>query len=101
MIRRPPRSTLFPYTTLFRADLLPGGNTAKLVPIDDDVGRIQEGLEVKVCLGKVWKQSLTELSGGQRYAPTVVKFFFFLFQLLSLNCTGLSLPSRSFSLCCS
>src|SRR3989441_10370021 len=23
MIRRPPRSTLFPYTTLFRADLLP------------------------------------------------------------------------------
>src|SRR3712207_8012692 len=24
MIRRPPRSTLFPYTTLFRSDLLPG-----------------------------------------------------------------------------
>src|SRR3712207_8402243 len=23
MIRRPPRSTLFPYTTLFRSDLLP------------------------------------------------------------------------------
>ena len=48
------------------SDLLPGNNTAKLVPIDDDVDRIQEGLEVKVCLGKVWKQSLTELSGGQR-----------------------------------
>src|SRR2546430_12633004 len=25
MIRRPPRSTLFPYTTLFRSDLSPGG----------------------------------------------------------------------------
>ncbi|KAJ6155916.1 hypothetical protein N7497_004801 [Penicillium chrysogenum] len=27
---------------------------------------ITDGLEVKVSLGKVWKQSLTELSGGQR-----------------------------------
>src|SRR3712207_477256 len=25
MIRRPPRSTLFPYTTLFRSVILPGG----------------------------------------------------------------------------
>jgi len=48
------------------SDLLPGNNTAKLVPLDDDVSRIQEGLEVKVCLGKVWKSSLNELSGGQR-----------------------------------
>ncbi|KAF2098739.1 RecF/RecN/SMC protein [Rhizodiscina lignyota] len=44
-------------------DLLPG-SFAKLVPLE---GRtVSEGLEVKVCLGKVWKQSLTELSGGQR-----------------------------------
>ena len=48
------------------ADLLPGNNTAKLVPLDDNINRIQEGLEVRVCLGKVWKQSLNELSGGQR-----------------------------------
>lgn len=48
------------------SDLLPGNNTAKLVPLDDNINRIQEGLEVKVCLGKVWKSSLTELSGGQR-----------------------------------
>src|SRR3712207_8295529 len=27
MIRRPPRSTLFPYTTLFRSRLLPGDST--------------------------------------------------------------------------
>jgi len=46
-------------------DLLPG-NTAKLDPPEGK--EITDGLEVKVCLGKVWKQSLTELSGGQRYA---------------------------------
>ena len=43
-------------------ELLPG-NTCKLVAPATD---FSEGLEVKVCLGKVWKQSLTELSGGQR-----------------------------------
>ena len=48
------------------SDLLPGYNTAKLVPLDENLDRIQEGLEVKVCLGKVWKSSLAELSGGQR-----------------------------------
>ncbi len=48
------------------SDLLPGYNTAKLEPLEGDLGRIQEGLEVKVCLGKVWKSSLAELSGGQR-----------------------------------
>src|SRR3712207_8280610 len=36
MIRRPPRSTLFPYTTLFRSDRLPPG-----------VGEIVEMLEVQ------------------------------------------------------
>lgn len=46
-------------------ELLPG-NTAKLDPPEGKT--ISDGLEVKVCLGKVWKQSLTELSGGQRYA---------------------------------
>lgn len=47
------------------SDLLPGGSFAKLDPPEGKT--INEGLEVKVCLGKVWKQSLTELSGGQRY----------------------------------
>jgi structural maintenance of chromosome 2 len=51
-------------------DLLPG-NTARLDPPEGK--GISDGLEVKVCLGKVWKSSLTELSGGQRYV------FFFLF----------------------
>src|SRR3712207_9036586 len=29
MIRRPPRSTLFPYTTLFRSRRLPGGRPSR------------------------------------------------------------------------
>src|SRR3712207_8023958 len=33
MIRRPPRSTLFPYTTLFRSRLLPGPGVPGLVPL--------------------------------------------------------------------
>jgi len=40
------------------------GNFAKLEPPEGK--DVTDGLEVKVCLGKVWKQSLTELSGGQR-----------------------------------
>ena len=46
------------------AELLPG-SFAKLDPPEGK--EITDGLEVKVSLGKVWKQSLTELSGGQRY----------------------------------
>ncbi|KAH8804996.1 hypothetical protein F5884DRAFT_822869 [Xylogone sp. PMI_703] len=45
------------------AELLPG-SFAKLEPPEGKT--INDGLEVKVSLGKVWKQSLTELSGGQR-----------------------------------
>ncbi|KAJ3177337.1 Structural maintenance of chromosomes protein 2 [Geranomyces variabilis] len=45
------------------ADLLPG-NSARLDPPEDQ--DISQGLEVKVALGGVWKNSLTELSGGQR-----------------------------------
>lgn len=45
------------------ADLLPG-SFAKLVPVDNS--DVTKGLEVKVKLGKVWKESLVELSGGQR-----------------------------------
>ncbi|EQC29079.1 hypothetical protein SDRG_13239 [Saprolegnia diclina VS20] len=45
------------------ATLLPG-TSAKLDPPAD--GSILDGLQVKVAFGGVWKESLTELSGGQR-----------------------------------
>ena len=44
-------------------DLLPN-SSAKLVPCEGK--DITEGLEVKVKLGNLWKESLVELSGGQR-----------------------------------
>lgn len=50
------------------AELLPG-SFAKLDPPEGKT--ISEGLEVKVCLGRVWKQSLTELSGGQRFVSAI------------------------------
>jgi structural maintenance of chromosome 2 len=43
--------------------LLPG-TSARLEPPDG--GSCLDGLEVRVAFGGVWKQSLTELSGGQR-----------------------------------
>jgi structural maintenance of chromosome 2 len=45
------------------AELLPS-NFAKLEPPEGQT--VDQGLEVKVRIGSVWKQSLTELSGGQR-----------------------------------
>lgn len=45
------------------AELLPG-NYCKLEPPEGQ--DVTQGLEVKVRLGSIWKQSLTELSGGQR-----------------------------------
>src|SRR5690349_23394915 len=38
MLRRPPRSTLFPYTTLFRSDLLAladGAHTRRVLPVSN------------------------------------------------------------------
>jgi len=43
--------------------LLPG-TQAKLEPPEGKT--VLDGLEVKVAFGDVWKESLTELSGGQR-----------------------------------
>jgi structural maintenance of chromosome 2 len=48
------------------AELLPG-NFAKLQPLDGQ--DLMDSLEIKVQLGSLWKQSLMELSEGQRCAP--------------------------------
>src|SRR2546422_2624094 len=39
MIRRPPRSTLFPYTTLFRSAWKTGGGSMWMTPAYDDASK--------------------------------------------------------------
>ena len=52
MIRRPPRSTLFPYTTLFRSIYFEGGREAALaldtwfVPVDHTIIGIVDDLNI-------------------------------------------------------
>src|SRR5260370_7468346 len=61
MIRRPPRSTLFPYTTLFRSDRLAKARVAKGSPLVDitfttsHVGRlyISDGLFAPLDMAKL------------------------------------------------
>src|SRR3712207_7645202 len=43
MIRRPPRSTLFPYTTLFRSAAVPLGQAGDRAVVVGDLGRIDLG----------------------------------------------------------
>src|SRR2546425_12575814 len=52
MIRRPPRSTLFPYTTLFRSLRQDGKNLERKGEVAADIGarRLAEGAEQEVLL---------------------------------------------------
>src|SRR3712207_8750516 len=44
MIRRPPRSTLFPYTTLFRSD---GVRRPRRIPMPVQLAEVEEGVDVE------------------------------------------------------
>src|SRR3712207_7207380 len=48
MIRRPPRSTLFPYTTLFRSNVLVAGEELRELP-----AQVERALEVWLNLREV------------------------------------------------
>src|SRR3712207_7570210 len=52
MIRRPPRSTLFPYTTLFRSD-------GMLLEFDSAVAAVQWAVEVQRDL-RTWNEKLPD-----------------------------------------
>src|SRR5256885_7842233 len=45
MIRRPPRSTLFPYTTLFRSHLIVGLREQRTAAISVDMQLLRDALE--------------------------------------------------------
>src|SRR5438034_2188970 len=49
MIRQPPRSTLFPYTTLFRSHVHPGAGLQ-----GQRNGRLRRATESRVRLGEGW-----------------------------------------------
>src|SRR3712207_8639573 len=48
MIRRPPRSTLFPYTTLFRSGLLAGAEGAQDRVVTTDLNTLLTALYVRI-----------------------------------------------------
>src|SRR3982751_6989544 len=90
MIRRPPRSTLFPYTTLFRSPLRHrgpkaggGGHDHHLPPSDRKSTRLNSSHEqisyAVFCLKKKKKNKQARAAGPTR-APRAI--------------TGLSTPSR-------
>src|SRR3712207_7690946 len=67
MIRRPPRSTLFPYTTLFRSEPV-RANAARTVP----VGRLGDPIEhawlvglLATPLGRAFNGSVVTLDGAR------------------------------------
>src|SRR2546427_3848749 len=64
MIRRPPRSTLFPYTTLFRSQGLPAQDElgAGSLEIDGRQGRRADAIQLKVKGGvRGWGRRGTDL----------------------------------------
>src|SRR5256885_13324893 len=61
MIRRPPRSTLFPYTTLFRSSFYPAMLEA--------IGQATRSINMELYIfqpGKIADQFVAELSGKER-----------------------------------
>src|SRR2546429_5731720 len=70
MIRRPPRSTLFPYTTLFRSNMTVEENVAfglklRKLPSDAVRKRVAEMLDI-VQMRHLARRYPAELSGGQQ-----------------------------------
>src|SRR5260221_258713 len=79
MIRRPPRSTLFPYTTLFRSVGRQLGDLADALGVQDVVG-VQRGL------GRLLQRSEEHTSELQSHSDLVCRL------LLEKKKTGLPTP---------
>src|SRR2546425_3110523 len=67
MIRRPPRSTLFPYTTLFRSDVvaeteLDGiAELGEVTPVDQEVGRRRHRLDFLDRAGRLLDEARVDV----------------------------------------
>src|SRR5256885_16407597 len=78
MIRRPPRSTLFPYTTLFRSEMrdslteIPGVRYNFSQPMKDNVEEAVSGVRGKVVL-KVFGPDLARMRTTLEQAKEALK----------------------------
>ena len=76
MIRRPPRSTLFPYTTLFRSEKELGIDNLVLLPREQiDFDRLGEAVDKLALLKpllkpRLLKACLAVITQDQHYSPT-------------------------------
>src|SRR3712207_1226277 len=65
MIRRPPRSTLFPYTTLFRSINSPGGSVSAGLAIYDTMNYVKPDIQT-VCIGQAASMGAFLLAAGTK-----------------------------------
>src|SRR5260370_17126413 len=88
MIRRPPRSTLFPYTTLFRSPGRLEGLGRRSKPLFADYILVYRNTKLAVLEAKAWDESLTEgLGQAKGYADKLAIRFAY-----SSNGKGLYAP---------
>src|SRR5258708_24793601 len=88
MIRRPPRSTLFPYTTLFRSDLYVGSNSSHAM---DKVGCTvcHGGMGAAVTNGATDRES-TRLNSSHQ----IISYAVFCLKKKKKNATSSNHPTR-------
>src|SRR3712207_8630847 len=65
MIRRPPRSTLFPYTTLFRSKTIAEAHGGRI----EAESRLGEGTKISLCLPLLAESSSSREEVGRARTP--------------------------------
>src|SRR2546425_4826981 len=68
MIRRPPRSTLFPYTTLFRSDPFVERKNLEAAQYVQDRWMPREGLTLEGGIRAEWNEIVRDLGVAPRFA---------------------------------
>src|SRR3989449_11473632 len=69
MIRRPPRSTLFPYTTLFRSKILSGNRDISCATCHEPALHATDGLPLAIGTGGTGSGTARTLGPGHSFVP--------------------------------
>src|SRR3712207_8038005 len=94
MIRRPPRSTLFPYTTLFRSRL----RRADVDAGDVEVARIEADADARMPVERVHEhRELLDRSRSEEHTSELQSRQYLVCRLLLENKTPIAIPPRSTS----